>query len=250
MSRFIVSYNNAFRILHNLHMRCSASFMFANAVFDSCSTCIRKSIFSLMSRLNTSTNIIVQSTLNSDVYTGKYQVNIETLKAGDETIAKQLAKLYTKCITERRIPKTWKEANMVIFFKKGNRKDIKSYRPICLLSNMYKLFTKIITTRLEKKLDENQPREQAGFRSKYSTTDHIHAINQLKEKCREYNIPLCVAFVDYEKAFDSVQTQPILTSLQEQGIEDVYIELLKDIYTDSSVTVHLHKESEKIRIKR
>ena len=80
-------------------------------------------------------------------------------------------------------------------------------------------------------VDENQPREQAGFRSKYSTTDHIHAINQLKEKCREYNIPLCVAFVDYEKAFDSVQTQAILTSLQEQGIEDVYIEILKDTRT-------------------
>ena len=141
---------------------------------------------------------------------------------------------------------------MVIFFKKGNRKDIKNYRPICLLSNMYKLFTNIITTRLEKKLDENQPGEQAGFRSKYSaTTDHIHAINQLKEKCREYNIPMCVAFVDYEKAFDSIKTQAILTSLQEQGIEDVYIEILKDIlYSDSSVTVHMHKESEKIRIKR
>ena len=54
--------------------------------------------------------------------------------------------------------------------------------------------------------------------------------------------------MDYEKAFDSVQTQAILTSLQEQGIEDVYIEILKD--TDSSVTVHLNKESEKIRIKR
>ena len=109
---------------------------------------------------------------------GKDQVNIETLKAEDETIAKQLAKLYTKCITERRIPKTWKEANMVIFFKKGNRKYTKNYRSICLLSNMYKLFTKILTTRLEKKLDENQPREQAGFKNKYSTTYHIHAINQ------------------------------------------------------------------------
>ena len=118
---------------------------------------------------------------------GKDQVNIETLKAGDETIAKQLAKHC--CCTQS----AWQNdaslkhgrkqilvlANMVIFFKKGNRKDIKNYRPICLLSNMYKLFTKIITTRLEKKLDENQPREQAGFRSKYSTTDHIHAINQL-----------------------------------------------------------------------
>ena len=105
---------------------------------------------------------------------------------------------------------------MVMFFKKGNTKDIKNYRPICVLSNMYKLFTKIITTRRENKLYENLPREQGGFRSKYSTTDHKHAINQLKEKCREYNVPLCVAFVDYEKAFDSVQTQAILTSLQEE----------------------------------
>ena len=140
-------------------------------------------------------------------------------------------------------PKNMEGSKYGDIFKKGNRKDIKNYRRICLLSNMYKLFTKIITTRLEKKLDENQPREQVGFRSKYSTTDHIHAVNQLKEKCREYNIPLCVAF-------DSVQNQAILTSLQEQGIEDVYIEILKDIYTDSSVTVHLHKGSEKIRIKR
>ena len=99
----------------------------------------------------------------------------------------------------------------MIFFKKGNRKDIRNYIPICLLSNMYNMFTKITATRLEKK--------RAGFRSKYSSTDHIHAINQLKEKCREYNIPRCVAFGDYEKAFDSVQTQAILTSLQEQGIE-------------------------------
>ena len=53
---------------------------------------------------------------------GKDQVNIETLKAGDETIAKQIAKLYTKCITERRIPKTWKEANMVIFFQEREQK--------------------------------------------------------------------------------------------------------------------------------
>ena len=40
---------------------------------------------------------------------GKDQVNIETLKAGDETIAIQLIKLYTKCITDRRIPKTRKQ---------------------------------------------------------------------------------------------------------------------------------------------
>ena len=59
-----------------------------------------------------------------------------------------------------------------------------------------------------------------------------------------------MAFVEHEKAFDSVQTRAVLTSLQEQGIEDVYIELLKEIYANSSTTVHLHKESNKINIRR
>ena len=43
--------------------------------------------------------------------------------------------------------------------------------------------------------------------------------------------------------FDSVQILAVLISLQEQGTEDVFIELLKDIYINSSMTIHLHKES-------
>ena len=138
---------------------------------------------------------------------------------------------------------------MMIIFKKGNKKDIKNYRPICILSNVYKILTKVLTKRLEKTLDKNQPREQAGFRSRYSTTDHIEVVNQLKEKFREYNVLLCIAFVDYEKGFHSMKTQAVLASLQEQGIEDVYIELLREIYTNRSMTVHPHKDSNKINIR-
>ena len=94
---------------------------------------------------------------------------------------------------------------------------------------------------LEKTLKENQPREQAGFRRGYSMTDHMHVVNQLKEKCR---------FVDYKKAFDSVPTQAVLTSLQGQEIEGTYIELLKELFTNSSMTVHLYKESNKTNIRR
>ena len=97
---------------------------------------------------------------------------------------------------------------------------------------------------------KNQPREQAGFRSHYSTTDHIHTMNQLKEKCNEYNLPLCVAFVDYEKAFDSVETQTTLQALQKIGIDDGYIDILKDIYTNTSVTARIHKSTRKINIKK
>ena len=57
-----------------------------------------------------------------------------------------------------------------------------------------------------------------------------------------YIIPLCVAFVDYENAFDSVQTQAILSSLQEQGKEDVYREILKDIYGQLSDSTSAQRE--------
>ena len=60
--------------------------------------------------------------MKNGIDAGTDHVNIETLKAGDETIAKQLARLYTNCITERRIPKTWKEANMVISFQEREHK--------------------------------------------------------------------------------------------------------------------------------
>ena len=70
--------------------------------------------------------------------TGNDHINIEIFKAGEDTISKTFAKLYTKCLSEKRIPTTWKNVKMVIIFKKGNKKDLKNSRPICLLSNIYK----------------------------------------------------------------------------------------------------------------
>ena len=160
---------------------------------------------------------------------GPDDISVETLKAGGASLDQQLASLYTKCLKENKIPKSWKSSKMVLIHKKGDNKDLKNYRPISLLSNIYKVFTKILTLRLTRVLDENQPIEQAGFRSGYSTIDHIHTVNQLKEKCAEYQKPLCFAFVDYEKAFDSAESKAILNSLEKQGIDKGYIDALAEI---------------------
>lgn len=42
------------------------------------------------------------------------------------------------------------------------------------------------------------------------------------EKAKEYNMNLYVAFVDYQKAFDSIFNSIILLALKEAGVEEVY----------------------------
>ena len=101
--------------------------------------------------------------------TSNDHINIDTLKAGNDTTSKTLTKLYTKCLSERRILTAGENAKMMIIFMKGNKKDITNYRQICLLSNIYKVLTKVLTKRLEKTLDKKQPCEQAGFRSIFLT---------------------------------------------------------------------------------
>ena len=112
---------------------------------------------------------------------------------------------------------------------------------------MYKLFTKVITNRITTTLDENQPREQAGFRSGFSTIDHLHTLNQLIEKSIEYNKPLCLAFVDYEKAFDSIEHTAVFNASREQGINENYIETIKNIYDNGTAMIRLHENCNKIK---
>ena len=66
--QFIVAYNNSYRILNRLPMRCSASVMFASDNVNSCTCVIRKSIYSLTTRIFKSTNPIVKSIVWGDVY--------------------------------------------------------------------------------------------------------------------------------------------------------------------------------------
>ena len=111
-------------------------------------------------------------------------------------------------------PKAWSSSAVILFFKKGDKTLLKNYRPISLLSQIYKTFSRVILNRVAKRLDDFQPPEQAGFRRGYGTTDHIHTLRQIIQKTEEYNQPLCIGFVDYEKAFDSIETWAILNSLQ------------------------------------
>ncbi|KAK6741808.1 hypothetical protein RB195_009591 [Necator americanus] len=122
---------------------------------------------------------------------------------------------------------------------KDDREDLRNYRPICLLSVLYKVFTKIILTRISRTLDEAQPQEQAGFRQGFSCLDHIQTVSRVIEVCREYRLPLVLTFVDYEKAFDSVETNAILSALVDQGVDASYVRTSANCYDRCKTRIQL-----------
>lgn len=150
--------------------------------------------------------------------------------------------LFNKCLVEGQIPSSWPNANVIIIPKKEDISKIENYRPISLLSHMYKLLTKIIVNRLTTKLDFYQPPEQAGFRRGFGTSDHLQSLRSLIEKSAEYNIPLHLAFVDYEKAFDSIEQWSIWAAMENARIDSRYTNLLKFIYRNATLQVHISED--------
>lgn len=118
------------------------------------------------------------------------------------------------------------------------------------MSNIYKVFAKVILARITRTLDENQPREQAGFRAGYSTLDHIHTVRQIIEKNKEFKVPFYCCFIDYKKAFDSIEHENIWRCLKDQGLEQKYIRIIKNVYANSTANIKLEREEKEIKINR
>ena len=80
--------------------------------------------------------------------------------------------------------------------------------------------------------------------------DHLQATNQLIEKALEFNLGLYIAFVDYKKAFDSVEHKPILQTLKNQGIQNTYITLLANLYTEFKAKIQTEVEGNAFPLQR
>ena len=131
---------------------------------------------------------------------------------------KPLTNVFNKIVESETIPTQWNTSEIIILHKKGDKSQLGNYRPLSLSSNLNKVFTKILKKRMGESMAYTIPKEQAGFRRGYSTIHLIHTLNQLIEKTKEYNMELHLVFVDFYKAFDSIDQNFKLETLKEQGI--------------------------------
>lgn len=88
--------------------------------------------------------------------------------------------------------------------KKGDLTNCGNYRGITLLSTPGKVFNRIILERMKDVVNDKLRDNQAGFRKNRSCIDQIATLRIIVEQSMEWSSPLLINFVDYEKAFDSI----------------------------------------------
>ena len=121
--------------------------------------------------------------------------------------------------------------------KKGNAKECSNYRKIALISYASKEMLKILQARLQKYVNRELPDVQAGFRKGKGTRDKIANICWIIEKAREFQKNIYFCFIDYAKAFDSVDHNKPCKILKKMGILDHLTWLLRNLYAGQEPTV-------------
>ena len=113
-------------------------------------------------------------------------------------------------------------------------------------SNICKLFTKILNTRLNNFLIKRNiiSREQIGFCKGKRTRDHIFTLKTLIDKyCQQGCKKLHTCFVDFRKAFETVRHEELFYKLRTIGISDLFYNVIKNMYRNIELCVKANSNS-------
>ena len=168
---------------------------------------------------------------------GHDDIPAELIKETGEEGVCVMHKLCNLIWRDKNWPKDWTRSVFLPLPKKGDTRDCKNNRTISLISHASKILLYIIVERMKQYLSREIPPEQAGFVEGRGTRDQIANIRIIMEKAMEFNFPVYMCFIDYSKAFDTVQHQKLWTTLVSMGFPKHVIELLRTLYDHQESTV-------------
>ncbi|KAK6757103.1 hypothetical protein RB195_015120 [Necator americanus] len=125
---------------------------------------------------------------------GPDRIKPEHLKNLPPVLINTLARIFTRYLSECKVPKQWKTSKTVLLYK----------REIHMTS--------------------------ATIAQSAYCPSSTSSSQELIEVSREYKMPLCLTFIDLKKAFDSVETEAVVEALDNQGVPTQYIKVLRELY--------------------
>ena len=173
------------------------------------------------------------SSINNEISLTEVSVAINKTKSGksfldipnealkNQTAKKLLHKFFNICFKNGLSPFDWDQSDIKPIPKKDkDPRDPLNNRCITIMCCIAKIYSSILNARLQIFLDKNQilVDEQNGFRSSRSCIDHIFALVTVLRNRKSLGKSTFLSFIDFKKAFDSVDRTLLLHKLSKIGI--------------------------------
>ena len=153
-------------------------------------------------------------------------------------LAPILASFLNACFSQGRLPACVSSA-LVTPIHKGPAGDPANYRPIAVEEPLYRLYTIILNDRLVAWSEEQGLRSpvQAGFRPRHSPIHHLFALCHFIDRALLQQRPLFVAYVDLQKAYDTVQHGLLWARLEGIGVGPKMLAAINSLYASGTLSM-------------
>lgn len=173
----------------------------------------------------------VIKTLKNSKLPGTDGYGTEFYKAFSHHLVDTLSQTFNEVLTTGSFPPSWNEATIVVLPKKDRDPlETKSYRPISLLNQDYKIFTAILKKCLNQIIGSYIHQDESGFVPNRDITDNVYRMLELIHYGRLHRQQTSLILsLDIEKSFDRVEHPFLLSLLDHMGFGMKFTTALKTI---------------------
>ena len=139
--------------------------------------------------------------------------------------------------TDHNAPRQWTTNIIIPLPKKGDLSLMTNYRSISLMSIAAKVYNRILLNRIRPVVDPVLRQNQAGFRKGRGCAHQIHILRRIMEGAWNQQLPLFVTFIDFRKAFDSIDRRMMFAILRHYGIPEKIVMAIRVLYDNSRSSV-------------
>lgn len=162
---------------------------------------------------------------------------IEFFKTHWEIVKSDLVVAYNEFNKRPKIPKGTNSAFITLIPKVNNPSQVKDFRPISLISSVYKILSKLLANRLKKVLPRIIDRTQSAFVKNRQITDGPLMVNEVVDWARAKKKSMFVFKSDIAKAYDSVSWDYLDSMLEQKGFGEKWCSWVRECLRSGTSSV-------------